>query len=164
MDNDSERNTPPEAARALPPRKHGRAGGGRASIGDIGIGVTCGLAAVGIAAGAWIGALGSPGNAAGTAAGSGQSSWPGDPAGGRTITVNVTTFGSLRSVIGGYATRVTMPEGSTVGALSDRLADIYPALAPSAMLAIDDSYEMLPLDKVLSDGQSVELIGSMAGG
>jgi hypothetical protein len=32
------------------------------------------------------------------------------------------------------------------------------------MLAIDDSYEMLPLDKVLSDGQSVELIGSMAGG
>jgi molybdopterin converting factor small subunit len=54
--------------------------------------------------------------------------------------------------------------GSTVSALSGHLADVYPQLAPAAMLAVDDSSEMLPLDKVLTDGQSVELIGSMAGG
>jgi molybdopterin converting factor small subunit len=60
--------------------------------------------------------------------------------------------------------RVTMPEGATVAALSGHLADLYPELAPSAMLAVNDSSEMIPLNEVLTDGQSVELIGSMAGG
>jgi molybdopterin converting factor small subunit len=132
---------------------------------DIGLGVTCGLAALGIAAVAWIGALRGDGNAEGAlAAAGGASLGAGGLASANTITINVTTFGSLRSVIGGAATRVTMPEGSTVSALSGYLADIYPQLAPAAMLAVNDSSEMMPLNEVLTDGQSIELIGSTAGG
>jgi molybdopterin converting factor small subunit len=132
---------------------------------DIALGATCGLAALGIAAGAWIGALRGQGNAEGAlAAPGGTSLRSGEGANGKTITINVTTFGSLRSVIGGAATRVTMPEGATVSALSWHLADLYPELAPAAMLAVNDASEMLPLNEVLIDGQSVELIGSMAGG
>ena len=132
---------------------------------DIGLGVTCGLAALGIAAATWIGALRGHSNAEGAlAAPEATSLRSGESASANTITINVTTFGSLRSVIGGAATRVTMPEGSTVSALSGHLADVYPQLTPAVMLAVDDSSEMLPLDNVLTDGQSVELIGSMAGG
>jgi molybdopterin converting factor small subunit len=110
-----------------------------------------------------VGALRGHENAGGALAATGNSSLR-DAAGGKTITINVTTFGSLRSIIGGETTSVAMPEGSTVGDLSNHLADLYPALAPAAMLTIDDTYEMLPLDKVLADHQTVELIGSMAGG
>ncbi len=166
MDNGYEHDGPSEGARARPARRRSSTASDRHSrIRDIGLGVTCGLAAVGIAAATWIGALRSHGNAEGAlAATDGTSLGAGGLASANTITINVTTFGSLRSVIGGAATRVTMPEGSTVTALSEHLADLYPELAPAAMLAVDDASELLPLDKVLTDGQSVELIGSMAGG
>jgi molybdopterin converting factor small subunit len=167
MDNGYEHNSPSEVACARPGRKRRSAPGDRHAhvFRDIGLGVTCGLAALGITAGAWIGALRGHGTAEGAfAAPGGASLGSGGLASAKTITINVTTFGSLRSVIGGAATSVTMPEGSTVADLSGHLADIYPELAPAAMLAVDDSSEMMPLDKVLTDGQSVELIGSTAGG
>jgi molybdopterin converting factor small subunit len=167
MDNRCEHDTPSEVACTRPGRKRRPAPSDRHALvlRDIGLGVTCGLAALGIAAATWIGALRGHSNAEGAvAAPEATSLRSGESANTKTITINVTTFGSLRSVIGGAATRVTMPEGSTVSALSGHLADVYPQLAPAAMLAVDDSSEMLPLDKVLTDGQSVELIGSMAGG
>ncbi len=166
MDNEHD-SVPSEVACARPGRKRRPARGDRRAhvFRDIGLGVTCGLAALGIAAGAWIGVLRGHGNAEGAlAASSGASLNSGGLASANTITINVTTFGSLRSVIGGAATSVTMPQSSTVADLSAHLADIYPELAPAAMLAVDDSSELMPLDKVLTDGQSVELIGSMAGG
>jgi molybdopterin converting factor small subunit len=156
---------PSEAACARPGRKRRPSDRHAHVFRDIGLGATCGLAALGIAAAAWIGALRGQGNAEGAlAATDGTSLGAGGLASATAITINVTTFGSLRSVIGGAATRVTMPEGSSVADLSEHLADLYPELAPAAMLAVDDASEMLPLDKVLTDGQSVELIGSMAGG
>jgi molybdopterin converting factor small subunit len=153
-------------ARARPARRRSSTASDRHShVRDIGLGVTCGLAALGIAAGAWISGLRGHGNADGALADPGGASLgTAELASAKTITINVTTFGSLRSVIGDAATRVTMPEGSTVTALSKHLADLYPELAPAAMLAIGDASEMLPLDKVLTDGQSVDLVGSMAGG
>jgi molybdopterin converting factor small subunit len=167
MDNRYEQDAPAEVACIRPGRKRRPAPGDRGAhvFRDIGLGVTCGLAALGIAAGAWIGVLRGHGNVGDAlAAPGGASLGAGGLASANTITINVTTFGSLRSVIGGAATRVTMPEGSTVADLSQHLADIYPELAPAAMLAVDDASEMMPLDKVLTDGQSVELIGSTAGG
>jgi molybdopterin converting factor small subunit len=166
MDNEHD-SVPSEVACTRPGRKRRPARGDRRAhiFRDIGLGVTCGLAALGIAAGAWIGALRDHGNAEGAPAAPGATSLrSGESASANTITINVTTFGSLRSVIGGAATRLTMPEGSTVADLSGHLADIYPALAPTAMLAVNDSSEMMPLNEVLTDGQSVELIGSTAGG
>jgi molybdopterin converting factor small subunit len=163
----NEHNSTPSAPCIRPGRKRGPVPGDRDAhvFRDVGLGVTCGLAALGMAAGAWIGLLRGQGNAEGAVATPGGTSWPsGVSANAKMIAINVTTFGSLRSVIGGAATRVAMPEGSTVATLSWRLADLYPALAPAAMLAVDDSSQMMPLDKVLTDGQSVRLIGSMAGG
>jgi molybdopterin converting factor small subunit len=166
MNNGNEHDSPSEGARARPARRRSSTASDRHShVRDIGLGVTCGLAALGIAAGAWIGVLRGHGNAEGAFAAPGGTSWlSGESASANTITINVTTFGSLRSVIGGAATRVTMPEGSTVSALSGHLADVYPQLAPAAMLAVNDSSEMMPLNEVLTDGQSIELIGSTAGG
>ncbi|MEO8052928.1 MAG: MoaD/ThiS family protein [Acidobacteriota bacterium] len=132
---------------------------------DLLTGAGLGLAALGVVAGAWFGGLRpEPG---------GNNQRPTtelalNPAksatNGETILVTVSTFGSLRSIIGGASTKVSMAAGSTVADLSDHLADVYPALAPSAMLSVDDSSAMLPLSYVLEDGQSVTLIGSMAGG
>lgn len=167
MDNGYEHDCPSEVARTRPARRRPSTASDRDAhvFRDIGLGVTCGLAAFGIAAAAWIGALRGHGNAEGALAAPGATSLrSGESASANTITINVTTFGSLRSVIGGAATRVTMPEGSTVSALSGHLADVYPQLAPAAMLAVNDSSEMMPLNEVLTDGQSIELIGSTAGG
>jgi molybdopterin converting factor small subunit len=166
MDNEHDR-APSEVADTRPGRNNHQApGDGHAHVlRDIGLGVTCGLAALGIGVGAWIGALRGHGNSEDALAAPGATSLrSGESASANTITINVTTFGSLRSVIGGAATRVTMPEGSTVSALSGHLADVYPQLAPAAMLAVNGSSEMMPLNEVLTDGQSIELIGSMAGG
>jgi molybdopterin converting factor small subunit len=164
MDNRYEQDAP--ARTRLGRKRRPAPGDGHAHVlRDFGLGVTCGLAAVGIAAGAWIGVLCGHGNAEGALAASGGASLgAGGLASANTITINVTTFGSLRSVIGGAATRVTMPEGSTVADLSEHLADVYPQLAPAAMLAVNDSSEMMPLNEVLTDGQWIELIGSTAGG
>ncbi len=83
---------------------------------------------------------------------------------GDAITVRVTAFGSLRSVIGGPSTQVSVPRGTTAAVLAERLADQFPGLAPMAMLAVDGGNEMLPLNSLLSDGPSVERIPPMAGG
>ena len=132
---------------------------------DIGLGAMCGLAALGIAGATWFGLLRGHANAECAASAPENTSWlSGESANAKTITINVTTFGSLCSVIGGATTRVTMPDGATVATLSNHLADLYPQLAPSAMLTVNGSSEMMRLDEVLTDGQSVELIGSMAGG
>ena len=128
---------------------------------DIGLGVTCGIIAAGIAAGVWLGGVRH--DAEGAQPSTGTTSLR-DQSNGKVITVTVTTWGSLRSILGGAAAQVSIPEGSTVADLSEHLADVYPALAPAAMLAVNDESEMLPLNQTLNDGQTVTLIGSMAGG
>jgi hypothetical protein len=68
--------------------------------------MTCGLAALGITAATWIGALRDHSNAEGALAAPEGPSWhSGESANAKTITINVTTFGRLCSVIGGATTR-----------------------------------------------------------
>jgi molybdopterin converting factor small subunit len=130
---------------------------------DIALGATCGIAALGIAAAAFPGAFNHSRDARVTlAAGAYRLSNDSDNSG--TIAVRVKAYGSLRSVIGGPSVGLTIPHGTTVAELSGRLADQYPGLAPLAMLAVNDGSEMLPLNAVLTDGQSVELIPPMSGG
>jgi molybdopterin converting factor small subunit len=130
---------------------------------DIALGATCGIAALGISVGVFPGAFNHSSDARVTLA-AGRYGLSNDQGNSATIAVTVKAYGSLRTAIGGPSVRLTVQHGTTVAELSGRLADQYPALAPMAMLAVDDGSEMLPLDAVLSDGQSVELIPPMSGG
>jgi molybdopterin converting factor small subunit len=130
---------------------------------DIALGATVGIAALGVAAGVFPGAFNHSSDTRVTLA-AGRYGLSNDQGNSGTIGVRVKAYGSLRSVIGGPTAGLTVPHGTTVAELSGRLADQYPALAPMAMLAVDDGSEMLPLNAVLTDGQSVELIPPMSGG
>ncbi len=164
---DEYRDSPPETAGTSPRRKRslrrlaeGRRGHVRR---DIALGATCGIAALGIAAAVFPSAFDHSSDARVTLA-AGAYRLNGDSGNSGTIAVSVKAYGSLRSVIGGPSVGLTVPHGTTVAELSGRLADQYPRLAPMAMLAVDDGSEMLPLNAVLADGQSVELMPPMSGG
>lgn len=133
---------------------------------DLRLGVTCGLAVVGIAAAVWTGAYANPGNIEAIFAGPNGTVCCDSTS---LITVRVQASGGMRSMIGHQGVRITMPQGSTVTELGERLAMEYPVLGPMLpSLAVAGSNEMqpemLPPGRVLSDGDLVELIPLMSGG
>lgn len=81
------------------------------------------------------------------------------------MTVKVRLFAGLRGLVGDRDIALTVADGSTVAALRDRLADEYPVLAPlmpTLVVAVSD--EVQPLDRVLADGELVDLIPPISGG
>lgn len=82
-----------------------------------------------------------------------------------TITVRVRLSAALQTMVGQQALSVTLPRDASVGALLNRLSDAYPALAamgPSIMVVVSDRTE--PPDRVLANGEVVDLVSQMAGG
>lgn len=81
------------------------------------------------------------------------------------MNVTVRLFAGLRGLVGDSDLAVTVPQGATIAALRDRLADEYPVLAalmPALVVAVGE--EVQPLDRVLADGESVGLIPPISGG
>ena len=81
------------------------------------------------------------------------------------MTVRVRPFAGLRSIVGDGDIELALPVGATVGALRLWLTERYPALEPfmeTYVVAIDE--EAQPPERVLADGDVVELIPPMAGG
>jgi molybdopterin converting factor small subunit len=82
-----------------------------------------------------------------------------------TIGVRVRVSAALQEMTGAPSVNLTLPQGSTVGTLLNRLSDDYPALAmmgPSVMVAVSD--EMAWPDHALASGDVVDLVSQMAGG
>jgi len=82
-----------------------------------------------------------------------------------TITVRVRLSAALQTMVGQQALGVTLPRDASVGALLNRLSDAYPVLAamgPSIMVAV--SGRMEPPDRVLANGEVVDLVSQVAGG
>jgi molybdopterin converting factor small subunit len=81
------------------------------------------------------------------------------------ITVRVRPPHELMGLASDQEISVTLPRGSTVGALQARLANLYPELAPmmpNLFIAVAD--EMQSSAWVLTDGATIDLIAPMAGG
>ena len=81
------------------------------------------------------------------------------------MTVRVRPFAGLRSIVGEGDIEVALPAGATVGALRVQLTERYPALEPfmeTYLCAIGE--EAQPPERVLADGDVVELIPPMSGG
>jgi len=81
------------------------------------------------------------------------------------ITVRVRPPHELIGLASDQEISVTLPRGSTVGALQARLADMYPELTPmmpNLFIAVAD--EMQSSAWVLTDGETIDLIAPMAGG
>ena len=82
-----------------------------------------------------------------------------------TITVRVRPPHDLMGVASEQEISVTLPRGSTVGALQARLGEMHPELVPmmpNLFIAVAD--EMQSSAWVLIDGEVVDLIAPMAGG
>jgi sulfur-carrier protein len=81
------------------------------------------------------------------------------------MNVHVRLFAGLRGLVGDRDVALTLPDGTTVASLRDRLADEYPMLAPlMPTLVVAVSEEVQPLDRVLRDGELVDLIPPISGG
>jgi len=81
------------------------------------------------------------------------------------MNVRVRLFAGLRGLVGDRDLAVTVPPNATVETLRDRLADEYPVLAPlMPTLVVAVAEEVQPLDRVLADGESVDLIPAISGG
>ena len=88
-----------------------------------------------------------------------------DPLTPETITVRVLLSAALQTAVHEQAFSVTLPRGASVGTLLNQLADAYPVLAamgPSVMVAVADRME--PPERMLSNGEVVDLVSPMAGG
>jgi len=82
-----------------------------------------------------------------------------------TITVRVRLSAALQTMVREQALSVTLPRDASVGTLLNRLSDAYPVLAalgPSVMVAVSDRME--PPDRVLANGEAVDLVAQMNGG
>lgn len=81
------------------------------------------------------------------------------------MNVRVRLFAGLRGLVGDRDIAVALPAGATVATLRDRLGDEYPVLAslmPTLVVAVSE--EVQPLDRVLTDGELVDLIPPISGG
>ncbi len=81
------------------------------------------------------------------------------------ITVRVRLSGALQAMVREETVSVTLPRDATVGFLLNRVSDAYPVLAamgPSVMVAVSERME--PPDRVLANGEIVDLVSQMAGG
>jgi molybdopterin converting factor small subunit len=81
------------------------------------------------------------------------------------MTVRVRLFAGLKYIVGDRDVELTLPAGATVDTLRHRLTEEYPALEAfmtTYVCAIDE--EVQPPERVLSDGELVDLIPPIAGG
>ena len=81
------------------------------------------------------------------------------------MNVNVRVFAGLRQLVGDGNVSVTLPDGSTIAALRDRLAADYPPLdsmLATLVCAVDE--ETQPPEYVLHDGDLVDVIPPISGG
>jgi len=127
------------------------------------------IAAVGVIAGAWGGSHLATRRAAGaTASTVADRIIGGAPADGLTpanITVRVRLSAPLQAEVHEQAVSVTLPSGASVGTLLNRLSDTHPVLAamgPNVMVAV--SGQMESPERVLVNGEVVDLVSQMAGG
>jgi molybdopterin synthase sulfur carrier subunit len=81
------------------------------------------------------------------------------------MTVSVSFYSYFKDLTGATQTSESLPEGSTLGALHDRLAERFPKLAAmrkSTLLAVGIEYQSR--DYVLRDGDTVSLFPPVQGG
>ncbi len=81
------------------------------------------------------------------------------------MTVRVRMFAGLRHLVDDQELEVPLPAGATVGVLKDALVERYPVLdgfLSTLVFAIDE--EVQPPERVLRDGELVEVIPPIAGG
>lgn len=79
--------------------------------------------------------------------------------------VQVRLFAGLRGLVGDRDIDIEVPAGATVEALRRRLAEEYRVLGPlMPTLVVAVSEEVQPLDRVLADGEHVDLIPPISGG
>ena len=79
--------------------------------------------------------------------------------------VSVQFYSYFKELTGCEQTSETLPEGSTLGALHDKLATSFPKLAAmkkSTLIAVGVDYQ--PRDYVLKDGDEVSLFPPVQGG
>jgi molybdopterin converting factor small subunit len=82
-----------------------------------------------------------------------------------TITVRVRLSAALQPMMREQVLSMTLPRDASVGTLLNRLSDAYPVLAamgPSVVVVVSDRIE--PPDRVLANGEIVDLVSQMAGG
>jgi len=77
--------------------------------------------------------------------------------------VRVLAFGVLRDALGPDATRITMPEGATVGDLLARIAEKHPNAALRG-IAVSVNAEYANLSRVLGNDDEVGLLPPVSGG
>jgi len=81
------------------------------------------------------------------------------------MTVSVSFYSYFKDLTGAAQTSESLPAGSTLGVLHDRLAARFPKLAPmrkSTLLAV--GVEFQSRDYVLRDGDTVSLFPPVQGG
>jgi molybdopterin converting factor subunit 1 len=81
------------------------------------------------------------------------------------MTIRVRLFAGLQGLVGSRDLEIALPAGATVGALRDHLVQEYPVLDAfmnTLVCAVDE--EMQPLERVLRDGDLVDVIPPIAGG
>jgi len=84
---------------------------------------------------------------------------------GAAIDVDVLMFGPLADVVAAPRTRLSVPAGTSVAGLLDRVGDRFPALRarlPSVAVAVNLEY--VARGAVLSPGDEVALIPPVSGG
>jgi len=80
-----------------------------------------------------------------------------------TMDVRVLPFGILKDSLGGWATRVELPDGATVADLLDRLAAARPGL-PLSGIAVSVNAEYAGAGQILKDNDEVGLLPPVSGG
>ena len=81
------------------------------------------------------------------------------------MTVHVRFFSGIVPLVGEKAIDLTLPDGTTVAALKDRLVDRYPVLEgfmSTYVIAVGE--EMQSPEHVVRDGDVVDLIPPISGG
>ncbi len=79
--------------------------------------------------------------------------------------VKILFFATLRDRAGTKTAEMEVPEGTTVGELRDRIAEVYPALGPAlqtALIAVTREYAAP--EAVLPDHADVALFPPVSGG
>lgn len=81
------------------------------------------------------------------------------------MTVKVRLFAGLRGLVGDGDVAMTVPVGATIGTVRDRRAAEYPVLEPflaTLVCAVDE--EVRPAERVVRDGDVIDVIPPIAGG
>jgi molybdopterin converting factor small subunit len=81
------------------------------------------------------------------------------------MAVKVRLFAGLRGLVGGNDIALALPDGATVEVLRQRLSAEYPVLEPfmpTLVCAVDE--EVQPPERVVLDGEVIDVIPPIAGG